>query len=159
VDRGLILENQRGLSAKSAKSGTRVDFTKVQGPLCKISKIIQITNYFPTVNPVHRVHARWTGAGRAVHRGPTVARTEGMAARPPALGLRPLRCTKAHRRGRKRGRGARGAQLGPHRSSGGAVATGRRQCRTNREAAALGERATQAWREGKRSGERCGGTR
>jgi hypothetical protein len=34
-------------------------------------------NYFPTVNPVHRVHARWTGAGRAVHRGPTVARTEG----------------------------------------------------------------------------------
>jgi hypothetical protein len=29
----------------------------------------------------------------------------------------------------------------------------------NREAAALGERATQAWREGKRSGESCGETR
>jgi hypothetical protein len=29
----------------------------------------------------------------------------------------------------------------------------------NREAAALGERAAQAWREGKRSGERCGRTR
>jgi hypothetical protein len=29
VDRGLILENPRGLSAKSAKSGPRVDFTKV----------------------------------------------------------------------------------------------------------------------------------
>jgi hypothetical protein len=29
----------------------------------------------------------------------------------------------------------------------------------NREAAALGERAAQACREGKRSGERCGGTR
>jgi hypothetical protein len=28
VDRGLILENLRGLSAKSAKSGPRVDFTK-----------------------------------------------------------------------------------------------------------------------------------
>ncbi len=39
VDRGLILENLRGLSAKSAKSGLRVDFPKVQGPLCKISEI------------------------------------------------------------------------------------------------------------------------
>jgi hypothetical protein len=29
----------------------------------------------------------------------------------------------------------------------------------NREVAALGERAAQAWREGKRSGERCGETR
>jgi hypothetical protein len=38
VDRGLISENPRGLSAKSAKSGSRVDFTKVQGPLCKISE-------------------------------------------------------------------------------------------------------------------------
>jgi hypothetical protein len=38
VDRGLILENPRGLSAKSTKSRPRVDFTKVQGPLCKISE-------------------------------------------------------------------------------------------------------------------------
>jgi hypothetical protein len=38
VDRGLISENRRGLSAKSAKSGPWVDFTKVQGPLCKISE-------------------------------------------------------------------------------------------------------------------------
>jgi hypothetical protein len=38
VDRGLISENLIGLSAKSAKSGPRVDFTKVQGPLCKISE-------------------------------------------------------------------------------------------------------------------------
>jgi hypothetical protein len=29
VDRGLISENPRGLSAKSAKSGPWVDFTKV----------------------------------------------------------------------------------------------------------------------------------
>jgi hypothetical protein len=32
------------------------------------------------VNPVHRVHTRWTGAGRALHHGPTVARTEGTPA-------------------------------------------------------------------------------
>jgi hypothetical protein len=38
VDRGLILENPRGLSAKSTKSGLRVDFSEVQGPLCKISE-------------------------------------------------------------------------------------------------------------------------
>jgi hypothetical protein len=38
MDRGLISEILRSLSAKSAKSGPRVDFTKVQGPLCKISE-------------------------------------------------------------------------------------------------------------------------
>jgi hypothetical protein len=38
VDRGLISENLRGLSAKLAKSGLQVDFAKVQGPLCKISE-------------------------------------------------------------------------------------------------------------------------
>jgi hypothetical protein len=81
---------------------------------------------------VHRVHAWWTGAGRAVHRGPTVARTEGTTACSPELGLRPLWCTKARRRGRKRGRGALGPRLGPHRSLSGAVATGRRRCRTGR---------------------------
>jgi hypothetical protein len=89
VDRRLILENPRGLSANSAKSRPRVDFTKVQGPLCKISEIVRITNYFPTVNPVHRVHARWIGAGRAVHRGPTVARTEGTVTCSPELGRPP----------------------------------------------------------------------
>jgi hypothetical protein len=108
VDHGLISENPRGLSAKSTKSGPRVDFTKVQGPLCKISKIIRITDYFPTVNPVHWVRTWWTGAGWAVHRGPTVARIEGTTARSPELGLRPLRCTKARRRVRIMERGARG---------------------------------------------------
>jgi hypothetical protein len=113
-------------------------------------RIIRITNYFPMVNPVHRVHARWTGAGRAVHRGPTVARTEGTATRSPELGLRPLRCAKAHRQGRKMEREARGTRLGSHRSSGDAVEAGRRWCRTGRR-----------WRSmrsscGHRSEVRCG---
>jgi hypothetical protein len=132
MDRGLISENPRGLSAKWAKSGPRVDFTNVQGPLCKISEIIRITKYFATVNPVHQVHAQWTGAGRVVHRGPTVVRTEGTVARSLELGLWPLRCAKAHRRGRKMERGARGTRLGSHRSSGGAVEAGRRRCITGK---------------------------
>jgi hypothetical protein len=56
------------------------------------------------VKSVDRVHARWTGAGRAVHRGPTVVRTKGTVARSPELGLRPLRCMEARRRGRNRER-------------------------------------------------------
>jgi hypothetical protein len=151
VDRGLILENLRGLSAKLAKSGPWVDLTKVEGPLCKISEIIRITNYFPTVNPVHRVHVRWTGDGRAVHRGPTVARTEGMAVHSPELGLRPLWCAKARQRGHKmeRERGDSGRvspELG-RRCGGRAMAV------QNAEVAALGERAAQARREGNRSGD------
>jgi hypothetical protein len=61
MDRGLILEILRGLSAKSAKFGLRVDFTKIQAPLRKISEIIRITNYFPTGNPMHGVHTRCSG--------------------------------------------------------------------------------------------------
>jgi hypothetical protein len=52
-------------------------------------------------------------------------RRRSAAARSPKYGLQPLRCTKAHRRGRNRERGARGARLGPHQSSGGGVVTGR----------------------------------
>jgi hypothetical protein len=90
------------------------------------------------VNPVHRVHARWTGAGRAVHRGPTVARTEGMATRSPELGLRPLRCAKARRQGAYNGEGSEGnsARVSPElgRRCGGQATVVQ-----NREAAALGE--------------------
>jgi hypothetical protein len=132
VDRGLILENPRGLSAKSAKSGPRVDFTKVEGPLCKIFKIIRITNYFPMVNPVHRVHARWTRADQVVHHEPTVARTDGTAARSPELSLRPLQCTEARRLGRKMERGVQGTRLRPHQGSGGTEEARRRWCRTGR---------------------------
>jgi hypothetical protein len=54
--------------------------------------------------------------------------------------------------------GARGTRLGSHRSLGSAEEAGRRWCRTGR-AAALGERATQAGREGNRSREWCGEAR
>jgi hypothetical protein len=139
VDSGLISENPRGPSAKSAKSGPRVDFTKVQGPLCKIYEIIRITNYFPTLNPMHRVHARWTGAGRAVHRGPTVARTEGTA-------------------GAQNGEGSEGNSARVSLELGWRCG-GRAAAVQNGEVAALGERAAQARREGNRSGERCSDTR
>jgi hypothetical protein len=85
------------------------------------------------VNPVHRVHARWTGAARAVHRGPTVVWTEGMAARSPELGLRPLRCTEARRRGHNREREMWGTRLGPHRGSGGTEEARRRRRRMGRQ--------------------------
>jgi hypothetical protein len=152
------LENPRGLSAKSAKSGPWIDFTKVQGPLCKISESIRITNYFPMVNPVHRVHTRWTGAGRAVHRGPTVARTEGTGgvltgAWPPAALVRQSSPTGAQKGERSTGSSARASPELGWRCSERATAV------HNREAATLGERAAQAWREGKRSAERCGETR
>jgi hypothetical protein len=91
------------------------------------------------VNPVHRVHARWTGAGRAVHRGPTVARIEGTAARSPELDLRPLRCGKARRRGAQKGERSMGssARASPEL---GWCCSDRATALQNREAAALGER-------------------
>jgi hypothetical protein len=71
-DRGFISKKPEGLSAKSAKSGPWVDFPKVQGPLCKISEISKIMNYFLTdfVDQVHVSVDRpsalgppWTDAG------------------------------------------------------------------------------------------------
>jgi hypothetical protein len=108
-DRGLISEKLEGLSAKSAKSGPQVDFPKVQGPLCKISEISEITNYFLTGNSWTGSTSPWTGRALSVHRGSTPARTTGTVARSLELGLRPLRCSKARRRGRKTEREARGA--------------------------------------------------
>jgi hypothetical protein len=128
-DRGLILEKPEGLSAKS---GPRVDFPKVQGPLCKISEISKITNYFLKDNSWTGSTSPWTDRARSVHSGPTPARTTGTAARSPELSLRPLRCAKARRRGRKTEREARGARLGPHRGSSGVEEGGRRRCRAGR---------------------------
>jgi hypothetical protein len=126
---GLISEKPKGLSAKSAKSRPRVDFPKVQGPLCKISKISKVMNYFLTDNLWTGSTSPWTGRARSVHRGPTPARTTGTAARSAKLSLWLLQCAEAHRRGRKREREAPGARLGPHRDSSGVEEDGRRRGR------------------------------
>jgi hypothetical protein len=87
-----------------------------------------------------------------------VAWTEGTVALSLELGLRPLQCAKARRRGRIKGERSTGSlarasmELEWHCSD-------RVTAVQNREVAALGERVAQAWREGKRSGERCGETR
>jgi hypothetical protein len=147
LDCGLILEKPEGLSAKSAKSGPRVDFPKVQGPLCKISEISGITNYFLTDNSWTGSTSPWTSRACSVHRGPMPVRTTGTAARSPELGLRPLRCFKAHRRGRKTEREARGARLGPHRCSSGVEEGGRRRCRAGRRRRSVREWLRQGERE------------
>jgi hypothetical protein len=144
-DRGLILEKLEGLSAKSATSGPHVDFPKVQGPLCKISEISGITNYFLTDNSWTGTTSPWTVRARSVHRGPMPARTTGTAVCSPELGLRPLRCTKARRRRRKTEREARGARLGPHRGSSGVEEGGRPRCRVGRRRRSV--REWLRWRE------------
>jgi hypothetical protein len=91
------------------------------------------------------------GRAHAVHRGPTTARTEGAGAQ-----RRAHRSTASRRSGALkltgRGvieRGARGARLGPHQSSGGGVATGRRGgMKKSREARWGGVLARERRREG-----------
>jgi hypothetical protein len=100
------------------------------------------------------VHGSWTSAGVAgprVHRGLTVARTEGTAARSPELGLRPLRSMEAHRRGCNSERGTRAAVWRP--GDGEETATGREV--SNRGARASGEGESELGR----CGEVWGGAR
>jgi hypothetical protein len=127
LDRGLISQKSSDLFAR---------FLKYPG----------ITNYFLTDNSWTGSTSPWTGRARLVHRGPTPARTTGTVARSPELGLRPLRCAKARRRGRKTERGGTGsssrASPGLERRRGGQVTTGKaRWCRRSvRGRLELGER-------------------
>jgi hypothetical protein len=72
MDGGLISEKQRGLSAKSAKTGQRVDFKETRGLLCKIPENIDLRIIFQRVRcgPGPRVVNRlgalsppWTDGG------------------------------------------------------------------------------------------------
>jgi hypothetical protein len=133
MDRGLISEIQRGLSAKSAKTGPRVDFKETHGLLCKIPGNIDSTNYFPMVKVVDRVH---TSVNREQSR-PTVDHGHRPGQRvserggaftgvwPPAAPVH----QSSPAGGGNRERRARRARLGPHWSSGGGVEAGRRRWR------------------------------
>jgi hypothetical protein len=57
MDGGLISEKQRGLSAKSVKTGPRVDFKETWGLLCKIPGNIDLRIIFQRVKV-------WTGSTR-----------------------------------------------------------------------------------------------
>jgi hypothetical protein len=155
VDRGLISENPRGLSVKSAKSRPRLDFTKVQGPLCKNAGEFLARNYFPKDKSVDRVHISvdrpgvlgppWTDTG--MDRGHSGALTGAWPSAAPVRLSSPVGAQNGE------GSSARASpELGRHCGSWAMVVQ-------NREAAALGEDTAQACREGKRSGERCGATR
>jgi hypothetical protein len=151
VDRGLISENPRGLSVKSVKSGPRVDFTKVLGPLCKNAGEFLAENYFPTDKSVDRpgvLGPPWTDTG--ADRGHGGARTGAL---PPAA---PMRLSSPT--GAQNGEGGTGssAQASPEL---GRRCGSRATVVQNREVAALGEDTAQACRGGKEAGERCGATR
>jgi hypothetical protein len=110
LDRGLLSQKSRELFAR---------FLKYPG----------ITNYFLTDNSWTGTTSPWIGRVCSVYRGPTLAWTMGTAARSPELGLRPLRCAKAHRRGRNGERSTRGTRRAAHRGTRGGVAAGHRQCK------------------------------
>jgi hypothetical protein len=126
---GLVLE-VLGLSAKSAKLDHRLISKKHRGFFAKW-RGISARIYFSTDKAVDRVHASVDRLGvlgpPSTDGGVDRGGGHGMAARSPELSLRPLRCTKAHRRGRNRERSARGARLGPHRGSGGVEEDRRRR--------------------------------
>jgi hypothetical protein len=104
-DRRLISKKHGGFFAKLFSNGYRCG----PGPC--------------VVNRPGALSPPWTNGGAD-------RRCRSTAARSPEYGLRPLRCTKAHRRERKSERGATGARLGPHWSSGSGMEVGRWRCRT-----------------------------
>jgi hypothetical protein len=161
TDDGLISEKQRGFFAKYAKLDRGLISEKQRGFFTKW-RGISVGIYFSTDKSVDRVHASvdrpgalgplWTdgGANRGRVSGHDGALT---GARPPAAPVRQSSPAGAQQREERTGSLAR-ASSGVERCQGGLATEVK-----NREAVALGEGATQAWREGKGSGGRCGDTR
>jgi hypothetical protein len=106
---------------------------------------------FQQINPWTGSTSPWTGWVCSVHRGPTLARTDGTAARSPELGLRPLWCTEARRWGRKRERGTWGTQWAAvwRPGDGEELAAGRK----------VGDRGARVSGEGESELGRCGEVR
>jgi hypothetical protein len=150
VDRRLILENPRGLSAKSAKSRPWVDFPKILCPLCKISEISRNNELFPNGKFVDWVHVSvdwpgalgspWTDAGADNGHGGALT-----GARPPAAPVR-----QSSPAGAQNGEGGTGsssrASPGLERHRGGREMMGKaRWCRRSvRGRLELGEREMRA---------------
>jgi hypothetical protein len=117
-----------------------------------------VRNYFPTDKSVERVHVSvdrpgvlgppWTDAGADRGHGGTLT-----GAWPPAAPVR-----QSSPAGAQNGEGSTMSSARASRELGRRCG-GRATVVQNREAAVLGEDTAQAWREGKRSGERCGVTR
>jgi hypothetical protein len=126
-----------------AKSEPRVDFTKVQGPLCKNAGEFSAGNYFPTDKSVDRpgvLGPPWTDTGADRGHGGAL-----IGAWPPAS---PVRLSSPA--GAQNGEGARETRLGPHRSSGGAVEARRRWYRTGRRRCSVRTLLRRVEREKKR---------
>jgi hypothetical protein len=112
-------------------------------------------NYFPTVNPMHRVHVSVDRPGVL---GPPWTDTSADRGHGGALtGACPLAASvhQSSPAGAQNGEGSEGnsARVSPElgRRCGGRVTVVQ-----NGEAAVLGERKARAWREAKRGWERCG---
>jgi hypothetical protein len=121
---------------------------------------ISAGNYFSTDKFVDRVHVSmdrpgvlgppWTNGG--ADRGGTGARRCAHRSSASDRSGAPMLAGGAQKGERSTGSSARASPELGRRCGGWAMLV------QNREAAALGEDTAQAWREGKRSGERCGAT-
>jgi hypothetical protein len=164
MDGGLISEKQRGLSAKSTKTGPRVDFKETWGLLCKIPRNIDLRIIFQRVKVWTR-SARGEPVGRARStvdrrwRGPRVPEHGGAltGVRPPAASVHQSSPAGAQKRERSTGSSA---QASPEleRWRGGRVTTVQNQ-RRRRSVEARLERGEKRREDGRGAVKSGGGAR